>query len=155
MPDDKKHVELTYLQYNGWSMGMFIAVFFIYTNVIFMLIMILEGHIYKKRNFCKPRFYYDAPCQNLITEVKKCKKDENGKFLVPENETLCNNSKILTDVTNEHFTTVDAIRHDKDLVKTQWTDKIRAFRQDVLTFFLEPTLVKVVDPLVRRFYTNK
>lgn len=152
MPDNKNHVELNYLQYNGGSMGMFVVVFLIYANVIFMLSNILEGHIYKKINFCNPRFYYDAPCQNLIVEAKKCKKDKRGKLLAPENKNLCDN--LSKNMTNENFTTVDAIREDKDLVKTQWTDKVRAFRQDVLTFFIEPALVKVVDPFVRRFSTN-
>ena len=152
MPDNKKHVELNYLQYNGGSSAMFVVVFFIYANVIFMLVMILQGHIYKKRNFCYPRFYYDAPCQNLIVEAKKCKKDKQGKLLAPENKKLCDN--LMKNMTNENFTTVDAIREDKDLVKTQWTDKIRAFRQDVLTFFVEPVLVKVLDPFVRRMATN-
>jgi len=154
MPDNKKHVELNYLQYNGGSTGMFVVVFTIYVTVISMLSTILEGHIYNKRNYCDPRFYYDAPCQNLIVEANKCKKDKKGKLLAPENEKLCNNSKIWKGVTNEHFTTEDAIRDDRDLVKTQWTDKIRAFRQDVITFFVEPALVKVLDPFVRRMTSN-
>ena len=132
----KISIPLSYSTYNSAVIGTFVTIMLIYVSAISMLSAILEGHIYKKRDFCDPRFYYDTPCQNLITTTIQCITNSSGQ----------NFSNIKT----EQFTTADAIQEDKYLVKTKWSDKIHAFREQIAESYIEPAIVKVLDPIIRR-----